>query len=183
VKLWGTARAARLGAATAQMNAYLTTGELRQLVGLVGARVGVAGAPFAERLGEDSLRGAGATAGNSRVVMEGRQHRGLCDGGDHAVFQRRGGGKPELLAVQAPLAEELTGLKNPADRLLALLGHNDNFDAALLDVEDLVRRVSLQEDGLVLAESRHGLSFAVLSEEGLRVKLIHYGLCQRSSPG
>ena len=43
--------AARLGAATAQMNAYLTAGELRQLVGLVGARVGVAGAPFAERLG------------------------------------------------------------------------------------------------------------------------------------
>ncbi len=44
--------AARLGAATAQMNAYLTAGELRQLVGLVGARVGMAGAPFAEGLGE-----------------------------------------------------------------------------------------------------------------------------------
>jgi len=43
--------AARLGAATAQMNAYLTAGELRQLVGLVGARVGVAGTPYAERLG------------------------------------------------------------------------------------------------------------------------------------
>jgi len=42
--------AARLGAATAQMNAYLTSGELRQLVGLVEARVGVAGPAFAERL-------------------------------------------------------------------------------------------------------------------------------------
>ena len=41
--------AARLGAASAQMNAYLTAGELRQLAGLVGARVGVAGAPFADR--------------------------------------------------------------------------------------------------------------------------------------
>jgi len=42
--------AARLGAASAQMNAYLTTGELAQLVELTGARVGVAGAPFADRL-------------------------------------------------------------------------------------------------------------------------------------
>ncbi len=44
--------AARLGAATAQMNAYLTAGELRQLVDLVGARVGVAGESSAGRLGE-----------------------------------------------------------------------------------------------------------------------------------
>jgi long-chain acyl-CoA synthetase len=45
--------AARLGASVAQMNAYLTPGELGQLTELVGARVGVAGAPFA-----DSLRSA-----------------------------------------------------------------------------------------------------------------------------
>ena len=44
--------AARLGAATAQMNAYLTSGELRSLVRLVGAKVGVAGPTFAERLAE-----------------------------------------------------------------------------------------------------------------------------------
>ncbi len=44
--------AARLGAATAQMNAYLTAGEFRQLAGLVGARVGVAGASSADRLRE-----------------------------------------------------------------------------------------------------------------------------------
>ncbi len=44
--------AARVGARTAQMNAYLTAGELRQLVGAVGARVGVAGAPFTDRLEE-----------------------------------------------------------------------------------------------------------------------------------
>src|ERR1700722_6610173 len=42
--------AARLGAATAQMNAYLTPGELGQLAELVGARVGVAGAQFADGL-------------------------------------------------------------------------------------------------------------------------------------
>jgi acyl-CoA synthetase (AMP-forming)/AMP-acid ligase II len=42
--------AARLGAASAQMNAYLTTGELTQLVELTGARVGVAGPAFVDRL-------------------------------------------------------------------------------------------------------------------------------------
>jgi acyl-CoA synthetase (AMP-forming)/AMP-acid ligase II len=41
---------ARLGAASAQMNAYLTTRELGQLVDLVGARVGVAGDPYLEGL-------------------------------------------------------------------------------------------------------------------------------------
>lgn len=48
--------ASRLGAATAQMNAYLTAGELGQLGDLVGARVGVAGTPFAESL-RSALRG------------------------------------------------------------------------------------------------------------------------------
>ena len=43
--------AARLGAASAQMNAYLTSGELTQLADLVGARVGVAGARYAANLG------------------------------------------------------------------------------------------------------------------------------------
>ncbi len=42
--------AARLGAATAQMNAYLTAGELAQLAEKIGARVGVAGSRFAAAL-------------------------------------------------------------------------------------------------------------------------------------
>jgi acyl-CoA synthetase (AMP-forming)/AMP-acid ligase II len=44
--------AARLGAATAQMNAYLTSGELALLAELVGTRVGVAGGPFIEGLSQ-----------------------------------------------------------------------------------------------------------------------------------
>jgi acyl-CoA synthetase (AMP-forming)/AMP-acid ligase II len=48
--------AARLGAAAAQMNAYLTRGELGQLTELVGARVGVAGERFTESL-ESALPG------------------------------------------------------------------------------------------------------------------------------
>jgi long-chain acyl-CoA synthetase len=42
--------AARLGAASAQMNAYLTPGELGALAELVGARVGVAGTRYADGL-------------------------------------------------------------------------------------------------------------------------------------
>jgi acyl-CoA synthetase (AMP-forming)/AMP-acid ligase II len=42
--------AARVGASAAQMNAYLTPGELGQLAELVGARVGVAGTRYADRL-------------------------------------------------------------------------------------------------------------------------------------
>ncbi len=42
--------AARLGAASAQMNAYLTPGELEKLAELVGARLGVAGPRYADGL-------------------------------------------------------------------------------------------------------------------------------------
>jgi acyl-CoA synthetase (AMP-forming)/AMP-acid ligase II len=70
--------AARLGAATAQMNAYLTPGELGQLAELVGTRVGVAGAQFADGLAsviagpvltEESVLAAdaGGSAGSSAV--------------------------------------------------------------------------------------------------------------------
>ena len=50
--------AARLGAASAQMNSYLTPGELGQLSTLVGARVGVAGDPFAAALRQELERTA-----------------------------------------------------------------------------------------------------------------------------
>jgi long-chain acyl-CoA synthetase len=43
--------AARLGAASAQMNAYLTAGELGALAKLVDSRVGVAGVRYADKLG------------------------------------------------------------------------------------------------------------------------------------
>jgi hypothetical protein len=114
--------------------------------------------------------------------VKGRKHRGLRDRGDHAVFQRHGGGKPKRLVVQATLAEELPGLENADDSLLAVLGQHDNFDAAVLNVEDLVGRISLREHGLVLVESQNGISLADLREEGLRVELLPCGLCQRSSP-
>jgi long-chain acyl-CoA synthetase len=68
--------AARLGAASAQMNAYLTAGELAQLAELVGARVGVAGFRYAGNLrsamdgpvlGEEEILAAGVDTGTAAV--------------------------------------------------------------------------------------------------------------------
>ena len=73
--------AARLGAATAQMNAYLTPGELGQLAELVGARVGVAGAPYA-----DGLRSVVGRPGPGR---RGRRSRADADGAAGAFEHRR----------------------------------------------------------------------------------------------
>jgi acyl-CoA synthetase (AMP-forming)/AMP-acid ligase II len=72
--------AARLGAATAQMNAYLTPGELTQLADLVGARVGVAGSRFRSNLdaamtgtvlGKDDVLSAPPDSGTSLEVAGG----------------------------------------------------------------------------------------------------------------
>ena len=58
--------AARLGAASAQMNVQLTADELGKLVAAVDPRVGVAGSPFRARLGE--ALGAAAVLGEDDIV-------------------------------------------------------------------------------------------------------------------
>jgi acyl-CoA synthetase (AMP-forming)/AMP-acid ligase II len=72
--------AARLGAASAQMTAYLTPGELSQLAELVGATVGVAGSRFRSNLaaaitgpvlGEDDVLSTTADAGATAEVAGG----------------------------------------------------------------------------------------------------------------
>ena len=72
--------AARLGAASAQMNAYLTAGELTQLADLVGARVGVAGSRYAANLrsaldgpvlGEQEILAGVADASGAAAVGDG----------------------------------------------------------------------------------------------------------------
>jgi long-chain acyl-CoA synthetase len=112
--------AARLGAASAQMNAYLTAGELGQLVRLVGAGVGVAGARFADRLasvidgpvlGEDELFGAGADETNSGPVGAGG-----ADDTALVLFTSGTTGLPKPIAIShAAIADRLAFYSKPID--------------------------------------------------------------------
>jgi acyl-CoA synthetase (AMP-forming)/AMP-acid ligase II len=71
--------AARLGAASAQMNAYLTPGELRQLADLVGARVGVAGSRYAANLGSAL---DGPVLGEDEILADAGDSVGAASVGD-----------------------------------------------------------------------------------------------------
>ena len=58
------------------------------------------------------------------------------------------------LAIETALAEELIFLQNCDDRFLALFRYNDNFDLALLNVENRIRDISLGKNSLILAVFR-----------------------------
>ena len=108
--------AARMGAATAQMNAYLTAGELHQLVALVGARVGVAGAPFRARL-EEAMDGP--VLGWSDVVgAEDRARPSIGERDDTALVLFTSGttGLPKPVAIShGVVADRLAYWTKPID--------------------------------------------------------------------
>ena len=109
--------AARIGAASAQMNAYLTPGELGQLAELTGTRVGVAGDRYADGLGsaldgpvlteERDLRHRGGRGAGPGRRGSGRRHRpGALHQRHHRPAQAhphqpRGGGRPAGLLREA----------------------------------------------------------------------------------
>lgn len=108
--------AARLGAATAQMNAYLRAGELRQLVGTVGAVVGMAGAPFADRLREAV---GGPVLGWSDVV-DAEEWARPAVGGRHdtalVLFTSGTTGRPKPVAIShGVVADRLAYWTRPLD--------------------------------------------------------------------
>ena len=109
--------AARLGAATAQMNVYLTSGELERLVDSVGARVGVAGAPYAEALGravDGPVLGAGVLADGSEEF----DGPGVGEGDDTALVLFTSGttGLPKPVAIShGVVADRLAFWTKPID--------------------------------------------------------------------
>ena len=64
----------------------------------------------------------------------------------------------QRLAGEAALAEELTGVENGDDRLLALLGYDRDLYLAFPDVVQGIRRLSLPKDVVVHSAFQNGLS-------------------------
>ena len=69
---------------------------------------------------------------------------------DDAIFHCRCRRYAQLMAIHAPFAEELSGLKDRDDGFLALFGEDSQLDPTLLNVEHGVRDIALLEHFLVL---------------------------------
>src|SRR5271154_5575713 len=69
------------------------------------------------------------------------------------------------MAIQASLAEELSGLHDSDHGFLALLGYNEDLDPSLLDIENRICGLSLRKDDLVLFKFQYGCALADLGEE------------------
>src|ERR1041385_6648397 len=89
---------------------------------------------------------------------------------DDRFAERRGCRYPLRLSGKAALAEEFVAFEDRDDGLLALLGNDGDFHLALLDVEDLVRRVTLREYDLVLAVGPDAAAFADLGKKSFRIE-------------
>jgi acyl-CoA synthetase (AMP-forming)/AMP-acid ligase II len=115
--------AARIGAASAQMNVLLTADELGQLATAVGARVGVAGQPFraspARALGDDAVLGEEDVA--RRAVEDGLDGTldavAVADADDALVLFTSGTtGRPKPVPIShGVIAERLSFYAAPID--------------------------------------------------------------------
>ena len=74
------------------------------------------------------------------------------------------------LPGKASFAEEFVRPKDRDDGFLALLGNDGDLHLALLDVEDLVRRVSLRKHDLALAVGPNAAALADLGEKRFRIE-------------
>jgi hypothetical protein len=74
------------------------------------------------------------------------------------------------VAIHAAFAEEMSGLKDCNDGLLALFGQDSELDLALLDVKDCLRDVALLENFLVLVKFEDRFPVTDFGEKDLGVK-------------
>jgi hypothetical protein len=74
----------------------------------------------------------------------------LINSHDRAFAHRNSRRQALGLSDQTSFAKKLIGAEERDHGFLALLGHDDDFDFALFDIEDCVCRITLREDNVVL---------------------------------
>src|SRR6266566_6197827 len=89
----------------------------------------------------------------------------------YLAFHHRGGARhAQQLPCQTSLAEEIALSKDRNDCFFPLFGKNGDFDLALLDVENSIRRLSLREDSLFLLVFGNGSAAVCFGEKRFGVE-------------
>jgi hypothetical protein len=114
------------------------------------------------------------------LLAEDADHLGLAHPHDLAVAHRRGRRQPQRLPNQASFTEEFARAEHGDDRLLALLGGDDDLDLALLDVMDSIRRPGLSIDDGILGVLGDGAPTGHRCQEGLRIEARFSRCCHKS---
>jgi hypothetical protein len=108
--------------------------------------------------------------GKRWLLMDDADHGRLLHPHDLGFRHGRGCRYAQRLPGQASFAAELVRPQDCDDGFLALLGDNGDFDLALLDIENCIRKTTLREDRLVLWIFRDGSAAVFRVQEDFRVE-------------
>jgi hypothetical protein len=104
------------------------------------------------------------------LLTEHTDHSGLLQPHDLAVRESGGRGQAPRLPGEASFAKELVRGVDCDDGLLALLGYDGEFDLALQDIENHIRRTALREHGFTRSIFDDGVTAAIRIEKDFRIE-------------
>jgi len=108
--------------------------------------------------------------GEGCLLVDYPRHNRLFDAHDNGFRQGCGRRQAARLPGKAFFAKEFVRSKDPEDGFLAILRNNRGLHLAFLDVEDLIGRVSLRKDDLVLGVLAYRPALAYFGEKSLRTE-------------